>query len=126
MKLSKSTRVIMIICSALVILFLIIPLISINFERARLHYNVNGEKINVTLTKEETEEMRKIIKTRSLSGASSCGYSSDVSVSFGMQYFCFAKDGCSGIVYNLIPYNISGHVEAQKIFEKYGGCFPCS
>lgn len=111
----------------IVYILFIFPVAEVNLFTARLHFNCNGEKINVKLSREETKLVRKIVKHRDFTAYSSCGYDLGVSVSFGLQYFFFANDGCNGLQYNMLFYDIPEEDAKQihEIFGKYGGHFPC-
>ena len=114
---------------AIVFVLFVFPVAEVNLcSRARLHYHRYGTDIDIKLTKEETDLVRKIVKKREFIAASpSCGYDPGVSISFGLQYFCFATDSCNGLQYNIMFYDIPEEDARQihEIFEKYGGHFPC-
>ena len=123
MKIKKSVIVVI----AIVAILFVFPVAEVNLCRARLHYHRYGTDIDVKLSKEETELIRKVVKKCDFTAYSSCGYDIGVSVSFGLQYFCFATDSCNGLQYNIMFYDIPEEDAAQihEIFEKYGGHFPC-
>lgn len=125
MKIKKSVIVVI----AIVFVLFVFPVAEVNLcSRARLHYHCYGTDIDIKLTKEETDLVRKIVKKREFIAASpSCGYDPGVSISFGLQYFCFATDSCNGLQYNIMFYDIPEEDAKQihEIFEKYGGHFPC-
>ena len=108
---------------------------SVDFaDKAVLHYTYVDKNINVTLSKEELNSVKKIINNKMLFYSEpSCGFDKNVSIELsGKGYsetYCIACDECP-ILQN---YNRNRYIDISKsdretinnIFAKYGGHFAC-
>lgn len=95
-------------------------------DEARLIFN----DIDVILTDEEKEMIFEIFdgSTKRLTlGASSCGFDENVAIQFGSYRFLIANDTCGTAMVGTRAIVIDDEdIEyIHKLFEKYGGHFPC-
>ena len=93
---------------------------------ARLIFN----DIDVVLTDEEKEMVFEIFDgsiERLTLGASSCGFDENVAIQFGTYRFLIANDTCGTAMVGIRAIVIDDEdIEyIHKLFEKYGGHFPC-
>lgn len=95
-------------------------------DEARLIFN----DIDVVLTDEEKEMVFEIFDgsiERLTLGASSCGFDENVAIQFGSYRFLIANDTCGTAMVGTRAIVIDDEdIEyIHKLFEKYGGHFPC-
>lgn len=99
-------------------------------SEAKLHFVYADKNIEVVLSPEEADEVRRIFNNKSLAPDSlSCGFDNDIAISFDGRRFSPACDTCnfvrdcdSGMYFNISKEDRS-YITA--LFEKYGGFFPC-
>lgn len=108
----------------------IFPKVNITESEAFLTYGEKGENIYVKLTEEEVSTVTKILNNkRSYIDNPSCGFDKNVSITFGNDIYCIACDKC-GIIKlwhkeKYIFISDEDREKINKIFENYGGTFPC-
>lgn len=93
---------------------------------ARLIFN----DIDVVLTNEEKETIFEIFggsSKRLTLGGSSCGFDENIAIQFGTYRFLIANDTCGTAMVGTRAIVIDDEdIEyIHKLFEKYGGHFPC-
>ena len=106
----------------------VFPKIKIKENNASIVYIYEDKTINSNLTVDESEFLKKIFNgKRAYFDNPSCGFDENVSVRFSDMTFCIACDTCSIIKVKDRYFGISDEEreEINKIFEKYGGKFPC-
>lgn len=104
------------------------PKTNIHNTNASIKYVYNYININTQLTAEESETLRNIFNNKRLySDNPSCGFVENVSIRFDDLIFCIACDNCPIMKLGNKFFKISkdDRVIVNKIFEKYGGTFPC-
>jgi hypothetical protein len=107
------------------------PKIKIGAVTASIAYVYEDKNINSTLSADESEFLKKIFNNKRLNCDNcdnpSCGFSEEIAVYFDNLVFCVARDNCAVIKCENRYFGISGEErkEINKIFEKYGGTFPC-
>lgn len=108
------------------------PRTRIYAKTARLVYLYTDREIDIQLSSEESLIVKTVLNGKRqysipLFGEPSCGFSEDVSIRFGELVFCIACDHC-GIIKLGNRYIYISETERElinRIFEKYGGSFPC-
>lgn len=104
------------------------PKISILDTNARLNYVYNDKNINVNLSADEIKTIKDMFNGKRLYNDNpSCGFTENVSISFDGMIFCVACDTCPIIKWENKYFRISEEDREiiNRIFEKYGGSFPC-
>lgn len=97
----------------------------------KLIYKFNDKDIEVVLSENEAEKVKKILSGKSYNhgGIPSCGFSKDISVKVGMRTFAIARDKCNIFqdMGNLKFFSVSQEdIEyIRSLFEEQGGHFPC-
>jgi hypothetical protein len=104
------------------------PKINISSTSASLTYVYGSQNINTSLSTEEGELLKSIFNNKRLySDNPSCGFTEEVSIRFENFVFCIACDDCPIVKFGNKYFKIStvDRKTIEKIFEKYGGSFPC-
>ena len=104
------------------------PETKITSALANMTYVYGGQEIREVLSPEESQLLRSIFDSRRpYSDNPSCGFTEDISISFGSLVFCIACDDCPIIKFGNKYFKISeeDRETINQIFEKYGGTFPC-
>lgn len=131
-KLIPVVSVLILIAASWSIYTAISPRTNVTETRARLVYKYGDKDIDVQLSAGESELLRTILDGKRLhsgviTGEPSCGFTGDVSIRFDGQVFCVANDSCAVIAlegkYLDIPETDRKTID--RVFEKYGGSFPC-
>lgn len=104
--------------------------VNIKTEDALLRYSHHGITIEQPLSKEESQLIKSIFNSKkTYIDNPSCGFSAGISVSFDDKIFCIACDRCPTIKYlnsnKYFKISEEQRNEIEKIFNKYGGTFPC-
>lgn len=130
LKLFSKFLFVLILVIFLVLSLLAISLTKVGSEKAILVYKYGNKDIRAELTTEESLQLKRIFNYKFLyKDNPACGFSEDISIIFGKDTFCIACDKCPCIKlldedkYFAISQNDRKNIE--KIFEKYGGKFPC-
>ena len=95
-----------------------------------LHYHCGDISVDTVISEEEAAQLLGVIDGKALySDNPSCGFDESISFQIGGQTFCPACDGCcivqdchSGQFFNISE---SERETIDRIFEAYGGGFPC-
>lgn len=109
---------------------LIFEKVNISSDDAILIYKYDNKNIKQELNKDDSALLKSILNNkRSYHDNPSCGFTEDVSIKFNNMVFCMACDNCSVVRLNNTSKYISISKEdrkkIEKIFNKYGGTFPC-
>lgn len=104
--------------------------LNISSKNAILTYSYNNVNINQPLTEDESQVIKEMFNgKRPYTDNPSCGFTKDVSVEFSDMIFCIACDSCPIIKIDnskkYIKISENERQELEKIFNKYGGSFPC-
>lgn len=144
MAIPKTYKVVAVIFIALfaLILYKSIAMTKVNVSDitdATITFVYCDKNINEKLTSEEAETLKSIVNGKRLfEDQPACGFSPDISFSFGNMIFSVANDTCEIIKFETTHgkhkrkatdmYLFVTEQEKQKIydvFNKYGGFFPC-
>ncbi len=101
-----------------------ILLIMQNLLPVRLNcVDKDGNEIHVRLSKEDGDNVRRIISMREKSTPDTCGYSLDLSFTVGISTCMIASDDCDGIFYHFRYYTLPKEEikKLRDIVVKYGG-----
>ena len=119
----------LLIVVGIILIILALPKVHITTKEAFLTYKDKGQNIYTSLSEEESSTLFEIFNNRKLYRENlSCGFSTDVSITFGNDIFCIAYgDSCPTVKLKNKYFNISKEerIIICKIFEKYGGIIPC-
>jgi len=125
------TVVILILCGCFMVNLFSFK-VNISGTNAKLTYiynaENNAENKNVTLSAEESEIIKNIFNGQKTHFDNpSCGFTKNISIKFNSQVFCIACDNCPIIKLRGKYFSISetDRETINRIFEKYGGLFPC-
>jgi hypothetical protein len=112
----------------LLVFNVLIPKTNISAENASLFYVYDDIEINEQLSLEESVLLKTMFNNKRLYPDNpSCGFTENVSIRFDDLVFCIACDGCEIIEFENKYFKISksDRETVNRIFEKYGGLFPC-
>ena len=104
------------------------PKVNISGRNAILNYVYNDKKININLNAQESRIIKDMFNNKRLyKDNPSCGFSENVSISFGKTTFCIACDSCPIVKLEDKYFKISKQDRKilNKIFGEYGAFFPC-
>lgn len=119
----KNKKVLKCVLIILIILFGI-HLILQNLLPVRLNcVNEEGEPIHVWLSKEDGDNVKRIIAMRERCSVNTCGYSRELSFTIGLSCCMIASDDCQGIFYHFCYFDLPEEEMAhlREIVVKYGG-----
>jgi hypothetical protein len=101
--------------------------------KVTLNYIYGEKNIIVTLPDDEAQKVIKILDGNSydpvFSGTPSCGFNKNISLTVDKRVYAIACDTCPAIqdLHNMRYFSVSQEEidYIHRLFEKYGGDFPC-
>lgn len=128
-----SVVAIMVVCAVFAVFFFVPSTVNVSDDsNAELTYIYNDKNISVKLSDDERDELCDIFNGKERYvitpfDTPSCGFTDNVSVKIGNTVFKPACDTCATVETGFTYFQISEEERAaiNRIFQKYGGTFPC-